>query len=133
MGNVQTCRGSHTHSVLVDPNDTEHVYVYISGSSGVRSHEELEGCSGAMPDEDENTALFRIEVIKVPLAHPEESAIVSSPRIFEGLEAPPRHGETPADVEAQRAGGCPGERCLHRGYQGNRPRSPLRLREPDAR
>jgi hypothetical protein len=103
VGNVQTCRGSHTHSVLVDPDDAENVYVYISGSAGVRSDEELEGCSGAPPEEDENTALFRIEVIKVPLAHPEQAAIVSSPRIFEGLDAPPRHGDTEVDRQAREA------------------------------
>ncbi|HEX7941235.1 MAG TPA: hypothetical protein VF488_05495, partial [Gemmatimonadaceae bacterium] len=80
VGNVQTCRGSHTHTVLVDPADTENVYVYISGSSRVRSPNELPGCSSASPDEDPNTALFRIEVIKVPVAHPEQAAIVSSPR-----------------------------------------------------
>ncbi len=87
VGNVQTCRGSHTHTVLVDPKDTDNVYVYISGSAGVRSPKELPGCSNAMPsDKDPNSALFRIEVIKVPLAHPEQAAIVSSPRIFNGLD-----------------------------------------------
>jgi hypothetical protein len=101
VGNVQTCRGSHTHTVLVDPNDDANVYVYISGSSVVRSPNELPGCSDEMPDEDPNTALFRIEVIRVPLAHPEDAAIVSSPRIFEGLDAPPSHGETEADRIAQ--------------------------------
>jgi hypothetical protein len=70
VGNVQTCRGSHTHTVLVDPKDKENVYVYISGSAGVRSPSELPGCVNATPDEDPNTAHFRIEVIKVPLAHP---------------------------------------------------------------
>ncbi len=102
VGNVQTCRGSHTHSVLVDPKDAENIYVYISGSAGVRSPSELEGCSRAMPDEDPQTALFRIEVIKVPLAHPERAAIVSSPRIFHDLEAPPTHGESPEDVAARK-------------------------------
>ncbi|MFL5494001.1 MAG: LVIVD repeat-containing protein [Gemmatimonadales bacterium] len=97
VGNVQTCRGSHTHSVLVDPKDTENVYVYISGSSRVRSPSELPGCSDAVPTRDPNSALFRIEVIKVPVAHPEQAAIVSSPRIFNGLVAPPKHGETPQD------------------------------------
>jgi hypothetical protein len=97
VGNVQTCRGSHTHSVLVDPKDSANVYVYISGSSAVRSPAELAGCVAAMPNEDPNTAWFRIEVIKVPLAHPEQAAIVSSPRIFDNLKAPPAHGETPAD------------------------------------
>src|SRR6266542_831876 len=101
VGNVQTCRGSHTHTVLVDPKDTANVYIYISGSAPVRSASELPGCSAAMPGEDPNSALFRIEVIKVPLAHPEQAAIVSSPRIFNDLAAPATHGETPED-EAER-------------------------------
>jgi hypothetical protein len=100
VGNVQTCRGSHTHTLLVDPKDAENVYVYISGSSGVRSPSELPGCVSATPDKDPNSALFRIEVIKVPLAHPEQAAIVSSPRIFNDLTAPARHGEAPEDIVA---------------------------------
>ena len=102
VGNVQTCRGSHTHSLLVDPKDPENVYVYISGSAGVRSPNELPGCIRATPDKDPNSALFRIEVIKVPLAHPEQAAIVSSPRIFNDLNAPARHGEAPEDVAENR-------------------------------
>ncbi len=103
VGNVQTCRGSHTHTVLADPNDKENVYVYISGSAPVRSPSELAGCSGARPDQDSSSALFRIEVIKVPLAHPEQAAIVSSPRIFNDLAAPPVHGETPQDAAERQA------------------------------
>jgi len=99
IANVQTCRGSHTHTVLVDPKDPDDVYVYISGSAPVRSPNELTGCSDGQPASDANTALFRIEVIKVPLAHPEQAAIVSSPRIFNDLVAPARHGETKEDVE----------------------------------
>ena len=95
VGNVQTCRGSHTHTVLVDPKDAQNVYVYISGSSPVRSASELPGCVSA--PNDPNSAQFRIEVIKVPLAHPEQAAIVSSPRIFAGLTKPPTHGDTPED------------------------------------
>src|SRR5205823_7677003 len=98
VGNVQTCRGSHTHTLLVDPKDPDNVYVYISGSAGVRSPNELAGCSRAALDKDPNSALFRIEVIKVPLAHPEQAAIVTSPRIFTGLTAPARHGETAVDI-----------------------------------
>jgi hypothetical protein len=101
IGNVQTCRGSHTHTVVEDPNDKENVYVYISGSAPVRSPSELAGCSNAMPESDPNSALFRIEVIKVPVAHPEQAAIVSSPRIFEGLTAPKTHGAAPSDIAAQ--------------------------------
>ncbi len=98
VSNVQTCRGSHTHSVLEDPNDDENIYVYVSGSAGVRPDAELAGCSDAMPEDDDGTALFRIEVIKVPLADPTQAAIVSSPRIFDSLPAPPtRVTNSPAD------------------------------------
>jgi len=97
VANVQTCRGSHTHTVLVDPKDPDNVYVYVSGSAPVRSAEELSGCSNADPSQDPNAARFRIEVIKVPVAHPEQAAIVSSPRIFNDLAAPPTHGASSAD------------------------------------
>ena len=100
VANVQTCRGSHTHTVLKHPADAENVYIYVSGSAPVRPPEELPGCSSGMPSDDPNTALFRIEVIRVPLADPASAAIVSSPRIFEDLVAPPRHGPSPADAEA---------------------------------
>ncbi len=108
VGNVQTCRGSHTHSVLVDPNDDDNVYLYVSGSAPLRSEEELPGCTAGGPD-DPSSALFRIEVIQVPLARPQDAAIVSSPRIFSGLMAPPQHGPAPDDlarIEAARARGA---------------------------
>jgi hypothetical protein len=107
--NVQTCRGSHTHTVVVDPKDQDNVYVYVSGSAPVRSSTELPGCSSADPEQDPNSARFRIEVIKVPLAHPEQAAIVSSPRIFNDLAAPPTHGTSEADradIERAKARGA---------------------------
>ena len=79
---VQTCRGSHTHTLLVDPDDKQNVYIYGSGTGTVRAAEELAGCSGLDPKEDANTALFSIDVIQVPLAAPEKARIVSRPRIF---------------------------------------------------
>jgi hypothetical protein len=82
VAEVQTCRGSHTHTLVLDPKDKDNVYLYISGSAGVRPTEELAGCSGADPDKDPDTALFTIVVIKVPLAHPEQAKVVASPRIF---------------------------------------------------
>jgi hypothetical protein len=109
IANVQTCRGSHTHTVVESPSDKENVYIYVSGSAQVRPSEELPGCSGGPLDENPNSALFRIEVIKVPVAHPEQAAIVSSPRIFHDLVAPPEHGMAPADIaelEAARARGA---------------------------
>jgi hypothetical protein len=82
VGAVQTCRGSHTHTLVVSPNDKNNVYIYVSGTSFVRPGEELAGCSGGTPDKDPNTARFRIDVIKVPLAAPQNAQIVSSPRVF---------------------------------------------------
>jgi hypothetical protein len=109
---VQTCRGSHTHTLVVDPNDKDNVYIYVSGTSFVRQPEELAGCSGEKPDKDPNTALFRIDVIKVPVAAPQDAKIVSSPRVFidartgamNGLSNGGTHGkkgkeEKPADTD----------------------------------
>lgn len=79
---VQTCRGSHTHTLVTNPRDDRQVYIYVSGTSPVRPGEELPGCSDRAPDEDPNTALFRIEVIQVPLDAPETARVVSAPRIF---------------------------------------------------
>ena len=105
--NVQTCRGSHTHSVLIDPKDPDNVYVYVSGSAGIRSPSELPGCVSSA--DDPNTARFRIEVIKVPLAHPEQAAIVSSPRIFNDLATVKSHGAAPEDIAALAAAKARGE------------------------
>jgi hypothetical protein len=79
---VQTCRGSHTHTLVVDPKDSQNVYIYVSGTSFVRQSEELAGCSGEAPERDPNTSLFRIEVIQVPVASPEKARVVASPRVF---------------------------------------------------
>ena len=83
---VQTCRGSHTHTVVADPDDEGNVYVYGSGTGAVRPGEELEGCSDESPAENPDTALFRIDVIQVPLASPEDAAIVSRPLVFRDPE-----------------------------------------------
>ena len=79
VGQVQTCRGSHTHSVV--SANADRLIVYNSGTSRVRDEDELEGCVGDVPG-DERTALFRIDVIEVPLADPARSRIVSSPAVF---------------------------------------------------
>jgi hypothetical protein len=81
---VQTCRGSHTHSLLKQPGDDDHVYVYVAGAAGVRPAEELAGCVDVPGDP--RTALFRIEVIRVPLAAPQLAQIVSEPRVFADAE-----------------------------------------------
>ena len=77
---VQTCRGSHTHSLVTDPNDKENLYIYVSGNSGVRSAEEKPGC--VSDPSAPNTSTFGIDVIKVPLKNPEKSEVVSHAYIF---------------------------------------------------
>jgi hypothetical protein len=79
---VQSCRGSHTHTLVPDPKDPNNVYIYISGTSFVRQSEELAGCSDGTPDKNPETARFRIDIVKVPLAAPQEAKIIASPRIF---------------------------------------------------
>jgi hypothetical protein len=79
---VQTCRGSHTHTLVTDPDDKANVYIYGSGTSTPRSAEELAGCSGLKPEEDPNTALYAIDVIQVPLAAPQKARVVNRPRVF---------------------------------------------------
>jgi hypothetical protein len=85
---VQTCRGSHTHTILADPNDADHLYVYVSGAAMVRPAEELDGCLMPGPEGEglDESALFRIEVIRVPLAAPHEARVVSEPRVFADAE-----------------------------------------------
>ncbi|GAB1344128.1 LVIVD repeat-containing protein [Gemmatimonas sp.] len=77
---VQTCRGSHTHTLVTDKNDKANVYVYVQGTAPVRSSNELAGCVRSA--QDTASALFRIEVIKVPVAAPQEARVVNAPRIF---------------------------------------------------
>src|SRR5439155_465504 len=97
---VQTCRGSHTHTLLTDPKDTANVYIYVSGGAPVRSPNELPGCSDLAPDKDPNSERFRIEVIQVPLAHPEQAHVVTKPAILADLTEPAVHGEAPEDIAA---------------------------------
>jgi hypothetical protein len=105
---VQTCRGSHTHTVVTQPGDNDNVYIYVSGTAGVRPSEEMPGCeNGGL--EDPNSARFRLEVIKVPLNAPQEAAIVSSPRIFNDLAAPETHGASQADLAEIAAARARGE------------------------
>ena len=79
VGQVQTCRGSHTHSVV--SSDERSIIVYNSGTSSVRDEEELAGCVVGLPG-DPRTALFSIDVIEIPLADPSQSRIIDSPRVF---------------------------------------------------
>jgi uncharacterized protein (DUF305 family) len=79
VGGVQTCRGSHTHSIV--SADDKRIIVYNSGTAGIREEEELAGCIGEIPG-DTRTALFSVDVIEIPVADPSKARIVKSPRVF---------------------------------------------------
>ena len=81
VGQVQTCRGSHTHSVVSGPGEDGKIVVFNSGTSSIRKEEELPGCFDESPGDD-RTALFRIDVIEIPVADPSKSRIVHSPAVF---------------------------------------------------
>jgi len=99
LTNVQTCRGSHTHTVLEDPKDRDNVYIYVSGSAPVRSPNELAGCVRDTPDKNPNSSLLRIEIIKVPLANPAQASVVNRANIFSGLRSSTSHGPSAEDAE----------------------------------
>ncbi len=102
VANVQTCRGSHTHTLVEDPKDRDNVYIYVSGSAPIRSGSELPGCLADTVRTNASTSLMRIEIIKVPVAHPEQAAVVNRANIFAELKAAPTHGLSDADKTAQK-------------------------------
>lgn len=85
VGAVQTCRGSHTHSVVKGPTEDGKIIVYNSGTGSVRDEEEMKECIGNIAG-DKRTALFRIDIIEIPINDPSKSKIVSSPAVFEDPE-----------------------------------------------
>ena len=103
--NVQTCKGSHTHTALPHPKDKNILYIYVSGSQGARPATEVPGCKEGTDAADETNSLFRLDVIKVDLRHPEKAEVVTGARIFTGLEPAPRAASRPARGGRGRAAG----------------------------
>ncbi|HEX6938055.1 MAG TPA: hypothetical protein VF158_01490, partial [Longimicrobiales bacterium] len=93
--NVQTCRGSHTHTIVPHPTDERVIYIYVGGSAPVRDSTELAGCSDGTVEENPNTAHYRVDIIRVPLDHPEQAEVVGYARIFEDLPRPPGRAGVP--------------------------------------
>lgn len=83
--NIQTCRGSHTHTIVPHPTDAEVIYLYVGGSSSVRDSTEMSECTSGPVAENPNTAQFRVDIIRVPLSDPTAAAVVGYSRMFEGL------------------------------------------------
>ena len=90
--NVQTCKGSHTHTVIPHPTDADIVYIYVSGNQGARSEAELAGCRNGSDPADETNSLFRLDIIKVSKSRPQDAEVIGGARIFIGLGPAPARG-----------------------------------------
>jgi hypothetical protein len=107
--NVQTCKGSHTHTIIPSPKDKGVIYIYVSGSQAARPETEMAGCKNGTDAADEANSLFRLDVIKVPLAHPEQAEVVTGARIFTGLDPAPRATGRPSRGGGSGRGRAPGD------------------------
>ena len=104
--NVQTCKGSHTHTIVPSPKDPRTIYIYVSGQQAARPETELAGCKNGTDPADPTNSLFQLDIIKVPLDRPEQAEVIPGARIFTGLDG---DGEckqfcAPADPRQQAAG-----------------------------
>lgn len=84
--NVQTCKGSHTHTLVPSPKDPRIIYLYVSGQQAARPETELAGCKNGTDPADPTNSLFQLDIIKVPLDHPEQARVIPGARIFTGLD-----------------------------------------------
>ena len=105
--NVQTCKGSHTHTLVPSPKDPRTVYLYVSGQQAARPETELAGCKNGNDPADPTNSLFQLDIIRVPLDNPEKAEVIPGARIFTGLD---QAGEckrfcAPVDPRRQAAGG----------------------------
>ena len=87
--NVQTCKGSHTHTLVPSPTDPKIVYLYVSGGQAARPETELPGCKNGTDPADPTNSMYMLDIIKVPLDHPEQAEVIPGARIFTGLEPTP--------------------------------------------
>src|SRR5262249_57674534 len=101
--NVQTCKGSHTHTVIPSPTNPKIIYIYVSGQQGARAETELAGCKNGTDPADPTNSLYQLDIIKVQLDHPEQAVVIPGARIFTGLEGPPACVLFCAPVDSNRA------------------------------
>jgi hypothetical protein len=109
--NVQTCRGSHTHTIVPHPTDKNTIYIYVGGSSQVRDSSEVPGCSSGTLAENPNTANYRVDIIRVPLRNPEQASVIGFARIFQNLPRSPGRGGTASSDTATGRGALGPQGC----------------------
>jgi hypothetical protein len=108
--NVQTCKGSHTHTLVPSPTNPKIVYLYVSGQQAARPETELAGCKNGTDPADPTNSLYQLDIIKVPLDHPEQAAVIPGARIFTGLEGAPACVTFCAPPDTRRPAGGRGRR-----------------------
>ena len=105
--NVQTCKGSHTHTLVPSPKDPRIIYLYVSGQQAARPATELAGCKNGTDPADPTNSLFQLDIIKVPLDHPEQAAVIPGARIFTGLDSRGECKQFCAPVDPRQAAAGP--------------------------
>jgi len=115
--NVQTCKGSHTHTIIPSYKDKNVIYIYVSGSQAARPETEIPGCKNGDDPADESNSLFRLDVIKVDVRQPEKAEVVTGARIFTGLDPAPLSSTRQAAI-------------AERSRDTTRPAQPLRTTGP---
>ena len=125
--NVQTCKGSHTHTVVPSPTDANILYIYVSGQQAARPEAELAGCKNGTDPADPTNSLYQLDIIKVPLKHPEQAKVIPGARIFTGLDGAGECKQFCAPADARRAaagrGGAPGAAAATAGPTSTGPRN----------
>ncbi|MFN8802377.1 MAG: LVIVD repeat-containing protein, partial [Gemmatimonas sp.] len=84
--NVETCKGSHTHTLVPSPTNKNIIYLYVSGQQGARPDTELAGCKNGNDPKDPTNSLYQLDIVKVYLNAPEKSEVIPGARIFADLE-----------------------------------------------
>ncbi len=101
--NVQTCKGSHTHTIVPSPTDPRTIYLYVSGQQAARPETEMAGCKNGTDPADPTNSLFQLDIIKVQLDRPEQAKVIPGARVFTGLDGASECMRFCAPADARRA------------------------------
>ncbi|MBM4195291.1 MAG: hypothetical protein FJ202_13085 [Gemmatimonadetes bacterium] len=89
LRNVETCKGSHTHTIVPSRTDAKVIYIYVSGQQAARPETELAGCRNGTDPADPTNSLYQLDIIKVNVDRPMDAMVIPGARIFTGLEPTP--------------------------------------------